>query len=187
MVSRVLGFVRDTVIARAFGAGMATDAFCRVQTAQPASPRFAGAVCPSVCADFGGIQETRSKEAASFIRHVRGCCRLCWSRYRAGHTAAPWVIYVSAPGLPKMPTNFSSPSIAADYVPLYLMISLSSFVGSVSIPIINSAFRRLRPRPERVVYRIRAVFRAVFRSSHYRAWAVFVRILQLAFSSLWRN
>ena len=27
MVSRILGFVRDTVIARAFGAGMATDAF----------------------------------------------------------------------------------------------------------------------------------------------------------------
>src|SRR5688500_19201731 len=27
MVSRVLGYVRDTVIARAFGAGLATDAF----------------------------------------------------------------------------------------------------------------------------------------------------------------
>jgi peptidoglycan biosynthesis protein MviN/MurJ (putative lipid II flippase) len=27
LVSRVLGFVRDTVIARAFGAGVATDAF----------------------------------------------------------------------------------------------------------------------------------------------------------------
>src|ERR1700693_712308 len=27
LVSRILGFVRDTVIARAFGAGIATDAF----------------------------------------------------------------------------------------------------------------------------------------------------------------
>ena len=27
MISRVLGFVRDTIIARTFGAGMATDAF----------------------------------------------------------------------------------------------------------------------------------------------------------------
>jgi putative peptidoglycan lipid II flippase len=27
MISRVLGFIRDTIIARAFGAGMATDAF----------------------------------------------------------------------------------------------------------------------------------------------------------------
>ena len=27
LVSRILGFVRDTVIARAFGAGVATDAF----------------------------------------------------------------------------------------------------------------------------------------------------------------
>lgn len=27
MVSRVLGFIRDTIIARTFGAGMATDAF----------------------------------------------------------------------------------------------------------------------------------------------------------------
>ena len=27
MVSRILGFVRDAIIARAFGAGMATDAF----------------------------------------------------------------------------------------------------------------------------------------------------------------
>lgn len=31
MVSRILGFVRDTIIARTFGAGTATDAFfCRV-------------------------------------------------------------------------------------------------------------------------------------------------------------
>ena len=27
LLSRILGFVRDTVIARAFGAGLATDAF----------------------------------------------------------------------------------------------------------------------------------------------------------------
>ena len=27
MISRVLGFVRDTIVARMFGAGMATDAF----------------------------------------------------------------------------------------------------------------------------------------------------------------
>ena len=33
MFSRVLGFARDAIVARIFGAGMATDAFCRLQTA----------------------------------------------------------------------------------------------------------------------------------------------------------
>lgn len=30
MMSRVLGFIRDAIIARVFGAGAAADAFCRI-------------------------------------------------------------------------------------------------------------------------------------------------------------
>ena len=75
MVSRILGFLRDTVIARAFGAGMATDAFF-VAFKLPnllrrvfAEGAFAQAFVP-ILAEY---KETRSKEATeAFIRHVVG-------------------------------------------------------------------------------------------------------------------
>ena len=77
MVSRILGFVRDTVIARAFGAGMATDVFFLWAFKLPNLLRrvFAeGAFAQAFCADFWrNIRKTRSKEATeAFIRHVAG-------------------------------------------------------------------------------------------------------------------
>jgi len=42
LVSRILGFVRDAVIARAFGAGLYTDAFfCGIPASQPSRRLFA--------------------------------------------------------------------------------------------------------------------------------------------------
>ena len=90
MVSRILGFVRDTIIARAFGAGMATDAFF-VAFKLPnllrrvfAEGAFAQAFVP-ILAEY---KETRSPEATqAFVRHVAGMLSFCVGhRYRAGHT-----------------------------------------------------------------------------------------------------
>ena len=126
MVSRILGFVRDTVIARAFGAGMATDAFF-VAFKLPnllrrvfAEGAFAQAFVP-ILAEY---KETRSKEATeAFIRHVAGMLSFVLVIVTAlGILAAPWVIWASAPGFAKecgqIPAFYR---FAADYVSLYLI------------------------------------------------------------------
>jgi hypothetical protein len=75
MVSRILGFVRDTIIARAFGAGMATDAFfCGLQAAQSVAAGVCrGCVCAGFCADFGGIQA--NEIGRSHARFCAACGR----------------------------------------------------------------------------------------------------------------
>ena len=82
MVSRILGFVRDTVIARAFGAGMATDAFF-VAFKLPNLLRrvFAeGAFAQAFCADFWRNirKRVRKKRRRRLSAMWRGCCRLSW-------------------------------------------------------------------------------------------------------------
>ena len=110
MVSRILGFVRDTIIARAFGAGMATDAFF-VAFKLPnllrrvfAEGAFAQAFVP-ILAEY---KETRSPEATqAFVRHVAGMLSFVLVIVTAlGILAAPWVIYVSAPGFAKEADKF---------------------------------------------------------------------------------
>lgn len=151
MVSRVLGFVRDTVIARAFGAGMATDAFF-VAFKLPnllrrvfAEGAFAQAFVP-ILAEY---KETRSKEATeAFIRHVAGMLSFVLIVVTAlGILAAPWVIYVSAPGFTKDADKFQlSISLLRITFPYILLISLSSFVGSILNSYHKFGIPRLRPR-----------------------------------------
>ena len=102
MVSRILGFVRDTIIARAFGAGMATDAFF-VAFKLPnllrrifAEGAFAQAFVP-ILAEY---RQTRSEEATqAFVQHIAGMLSFILVIVTAiGMLAAPFVIYLSAPG-----------------------------------------------------------------------------------------
>ena len=93
MLSRILGFVRDTIIARTFGAGMATDAFF-VAFKLPnllrrifAEGAFAQAFVP-ILAEY---RQTRSAEATQeFIRHIAGMLTLVLTLVTAiGMLAAP--------------------------------------------------------------------------------------------------
>ena len=134
MVSRILGFVRDTIIARAFGAGVATDAFF-VAFKLPnllrrifAEGAFAQAFVP-ILAEY---KQTKSEEATrEFVRHVAGMLSFVLVVVTAiGILAAPWVIYVSAPGFAKNPDKFQlSIDLLRITFPYILLISLSSFVG----------------------------------------------------------
>ena len=124
MVSRILGFVRDTVIARAFGAGMATDAFF-VAFKLPnllrrvfAEGAFAQAFVP-ILAEY---KETRSKEATeAFIRHVAGMLSfvlvivtaLAWAVFVGGILQLgfqlPWLAKLGFLKLPKL--NFQDRAV----------------------------------------------------------------------------
>ena len=101
-LSRILGFVRDTVIARAFGAGLMTDAFF-VAFKIPnllrrlfAEGAFSQAFVP-ILSEYKtrcGPEDTRL-----LVDHVAGLLALAlFIVTLIGVLAAPYVIYVSAPG-----------------------------------------------------------------------------------------
>lgn len=109
MLSRILGFVRDLIIARAFGAGTATDAF------------FAAFRLPNMLRELLG----EGALSAAFIpvfteaftkRGREGAWRLAWTILTllavllvlvsiAGILLAPWLIRLIAPGFQAIPSK----------------------------------------------------------------------------------
>ncbi|STZ77319.1 murein biosynthesis integral membrane protein MurJ [Bergeriella denitrificans] len=193
MVSRVLGFVRDTIIARAFGAGMATDAFF-VAFKLPnllrrifAEGAFAQAFVP-ILAEY---KETRSPEATqAFVRHVAGMLSFVLVIVTAvGILAAPWVIYVSAPGFAKNPDKFQlSIDLLRVTFPYIFLISLSSFVGSILNAYHKFSIPAFTPTLLNVSFIVFALFFVPYFDPPVTAlaWAVFVGgVLQLVFQLPW--
>ena len=102
LLSRVLGFVRDFVIARAFGAGMMTDAFF-VAFKLPNLLRrmFAeGAFSQAFVPILGEYKNKRGEaETKRLVDHVASLLSLTLILITlVGMVAAPYVVYVSAPG-----------------------------------------------------------------------------------------
>lgn len=136
MISRVLGFVRDTIVARMFGAGMATDAFF-VAFKLPnllrrifAEGAFSQAFVP-ILAEY----KTQQGEEATrtFIAYVSGLLTLILAVVTAlGILAAPWVIWVTAPGFVDSPEKFElTSSLLRVTFPYILLISLASLAGAI--------------------------------------------------------
>jgi putative peptidoglycan lipid II flippase len=136
MVSRVLGFVRDTLIARIFGAGVASDAFV-VAFKLPnllrrifAEGAFSQAFVP-ILAEY----KTQQGEEATctFLAYVAGLLTLVLALVTLlGMLAAPWIVWVSAPGFADEPERFAlTVDLLRVTFPYILLISLSSLVGAV--------------------------------------------------------
>ncbi|PZP52261.1 MAG: lipid II flippase MurJ, partial [Azospira oryzae] len=110
LLSRILGFARDVVIARVFGAGLATDAFFvafRIPNLLRrlfAEGAFSQAFVP-VLAEYRnrhGHDATRE-----LVDHVAAALALALAVVIAlGVLAAPILIYVSAPGFSATPERF---------------------------------------------------------------------------------
>ncbi len=192
MLSRILGFLRDAVIARTFGASMATDAFF-VAFKLPnllrrifAEGAFAQAFVP-ILAEY---KETRSKEATeAFIRHVAGMLSFVLVIVTAlGILAAPWVIQASAPGFKEPKKILLSIDLLKITFPYILFISLSSFVGSI----LNSYHKFSIPAFTPTFLNISFIVFSIYFIPYFDppvtalAWAVFVGgILQLGFQLPW--
>ncbi len=110
LLSRILGFVRDVIIARVFGAGLATDAFFvafRIPNLLRrlfAEGAFSQAFVP-VLAEYRnrhGHQATR--ELVDRVAAVLGLALAIV--ILLGVAAAPLIIYVSAPGFSATPERF---------------------------------------------------------------------------------
>jgi putative peptidoglycan lipid II flippase len=102
LASRVLGFVRDLVVARAFGAGVATDAFFVAFRLPNLLRRLVaeGALSSAFVPVFTDYVSTRSRaETLRMLRAVTGVMLVLLAGLTLlGILAAPWVVRVMAPG-----------------------------------------------------------------------------------------
>ncbi len=189
LLSRILGFVRDTVIARVFGAGMATDAFF-VAFKIPnflrrlfAEGAFSQAFVPilSECKNRRGEDATRE-----LIDYVSGALALALFGVTVlGVLVAPWIIYVSAPGFAGEPEKFKlTVELLRITFPYLLFISLTALAGGI----LNTLGRFAVPAFTPVLLNVSFIVFALWLTPYFDppvkalAWAVFVGgVVQLAF------
>ncbi len=133
LLSRLLGFVRDAIIARTFGAGMATDAFF-VAFKLPnllrrifAEGAFSQAFVP-ILAEYKS--QYSADDTRQFIASIAGVLTLILAVITLlGMLVAPWVIYATAPGFTDIPDKFLlTSSLLRITFPYILFISLSSLI-----------------------------------------------------------
>jgi len=189
LVSRILGFVRDAVIARLFGAGLGTDAFFvafRIPNLLRrlfAEGAFSQAFVP-ILAEYktrNGAGETRLlvDRVATVLTLALVAVSLL------GMLAAPWIIYVSAPGFSATPDKFElTVAMLRITFPYLLFISLVSLAGGV----LNTWSRFAVPAFTPTLLNLSFIFCALVLAPHFRppvlvlAWAVLAGgALQLAF------
>src|SRR2546421_775713 len=150
LVSRILGYVRDFIIARAFGAGLATDAFFvafRIPNLLRrlfAEGAFSQAFVPVLAAH-------KSSDASETKRLIDGVATLLFLALMAaaaiGVVLAPLVVYISAPGFAADPAKFDlTVTMLRITFPYILFISLVAFSAGVlntwnrfSVPAITPA------------------------------------------------
>lgn len=135
-ISRILGFLRDMIIARIFGAGMVTDAFFVAFRIPNLLRRlFAeGAFSQAFVPILAEYKNTRPpEEARDLIDHITmilGVALLVISV--VGIIASPLIIYVSAPGFSADTEKFElTVSLLRITFPYILFISLVALAGSI--------------------------------------------------------
>ncbi|WP_085117169.1 murein biosynthesis integral membrane protein MurJ [Serratia proteamaculans] len=189
MFSRVLGFARDAIVARVFGAGMATDAFF-VAFKLPNLLRriFAeGAFSQAFVPILAEYKNQQGEEATrTFISYVSGLLTLILALVTVlGMLAAPWVIYITAPGFVDSPDKFAlTSSLLRVTFPYILLISLASLVGSI----LNTWNRFSIPAFAPTLLNVSMIGFALFAAPYFNppvmalAWAVVVGgVLQLGY------
>jgi putative peptidoglycan lipid II flippase len=188
LVSRVLGFVRDALIARLFGAGLATDAFFvafRIPNLLRrlfAEGAFSQAFVPV-------LSEYRSRrgdvETRVLVDRTASLLALALLAVTAaGVAAAPIVVYVSAPGFAAAPAKFDlTVAMLRVTFPYILFISLVSLAGGV----LNTWSRFAIPAITPTLLNLSFIFAALFCAPYFDppamvlAWAVLAGgVLQLA-------
>jgi putative peptidoglycan lipid II flippase len=135
-VSRILGFLRDIMIARIFGAGIATDAFFvafRIPNLLRrlfAEGAFSQAFVP-ILAEYKNTRTT--EEIRDLIDHITMLLGIALFIVTiVGIVAAPLIIYASAPGFSADPEKFTlTIALLQITFPYILFISLVALAGSI--------------------------------------------------------
>jgi len=154
-ISRILGFLRDILIARIFGAGMATDAFFVAFRIPNLLRRlFAeGAFSQAFVPILAEYKNTRTpEETRDLIDHITMLMTITLFIVTIiGVIAAPLIIYTSAPGFSADQEKFDlTVALLQITFPYILFISLVALAGSVlntygkfNVPAISTAFLHL--------------------------------------------
>ena len=188
-VSRILGYVRDFVIARSFGAGLATDAFFvafRIPNLLRrlfAEGAFSQAFVP-VLAEHKNRQSM--DETRRLIDGVATALFLALVVTAAlGVAVSPAIVYLSAPGFARDPAKFELTVLM-----LRICFPYIAFISLVALAagILNTWNRFAVPAITPALLNVAFIGAAVFFADHFHppivalAWAVFAGgVLQLAF------
>jgi putative peptidoglycan lipid II flippase len=152
LVSRILGYARDFIIARAFGAGLATDAFFVAFRIPNLLRRlFAeGAFSQAFVPVLSQYKNRSSPEEAKSL--LDGAATLLFLALvvtaALGMALAPIIVYISAPGFAAEPAKFQlTVTMLRITFPYIVFISLVAFAAGVlntwnrfSVPAITPAF-----------------------------------------------
>lgn len=189
-VSRILGFVRDTLIARVFGAGVYTDAFF-VAFKIPnllrrlfAEGAFSQAFVPVLAEYKNRRGHEATQDLVSKVATLLGLVLMLVTAL--GMLAAPLIAYISAPGWAH--SEPESLALTIDMLrvifPYILLISLVSLAGGV----LNTYSRFSVPAFTPVWLNLAFIIAALFFAPYFDppimvlAWAVFAGgLLQLGF------
>ncbi|MCV9880332.1 murein biosynthesis integral membrane protein MurJ [Brenneria izbisi] len=189
MLSRILGFVRDAIIARVFGAGMVADSFFIAFKLPNLLRRiFAeGAFSQAFIPILAEYKSQQGEEATrTFLAYVSGMLTLALALVTiAGMLAAPWVIMVTAPGFAATPERFElTTALLRVTFPYILLISLASMAGSV----LNNWNRFSVPAFAPTLLNVSMIGFSLFAAPYFNppvmalAWAVLVGgLLQLGY------
>lgn len=188
LISRILGFVRDFVIARAFGAGLATDAFFvafrlpNLLRRMFAEGAFSQAFVP-LLSEYRNCRP--HEEVRALADRVASLLALALVAATAlGVAAAPLLIYVSAPGFSADADKFElTVRLTRITFPYILFISLASLGAGI----LNTWSRFAVPAFTPVLLNVSFILMALFAAPYFDppvlalAWAVVLGgVLQLA-------
>ena len=189
LISRILGFVRDTVIARAFGAGLMTDAFFVAFKIPNLLRRlFAeGAFSQAFVPILGEYKAKRDfAEMRLLVDHVAGMLALIlFVVTLIGVIAAPLVIYLSAPGFSADAQKFDiTVNMLRIIFPYIFFISLTALAGGI----LNTYSRFSVPAFTPVLLNLCMIIGALWLTPYFNppvlalAWSVLAGgVLQLMF------
>jgi len=188
-LSRILGFVRDTLVARVFGAGLETDAFFTAFKIPNLLRRlFAeGAFSQAFVPVLAEYKNRKGHEATQLlVNHVATLLLLALLGITLlGVIAAPVVVYLSAPGFYADPDKFAlTVNMLRIIFPYILFISLVALSGGI----LNTYSKFSVPAFTPVLLNLAFIFGTLVMAKHFHppimalAWAVLLGgALQLAF------
>ncbi|MDC0423144.1 murein biosynthesis integral membrane protein MurJ [Methylophilaceae bacterium] len=188
-LSRILGFLRDSIIATTFGAGIATDAFFVAFKIPNLLRRISaeGAFTQAFIPILAEYKAKKSKKDINLLINkvatLLGIILVVITLF--GIFGAPWIIYISAPGFSADPNKFElTVSLLRITFPYILFISLVSMAGGI----LNTFGKYNVPAFTPVWLNVSLIVGALFFSSSFSnpvfvlAWAVFIGgILQLIY------
>ncbi|HUL41224.1 MAG TPA: murein biosynthesis integral membrane protein MurJ [Burkholderiales bacterium] len=189
LISRILGFIRDAVIARFFGAGLFSDAFFvafRIPNLLRrlfAEGAFSQAFVP-ILAEYKN--QRGDKATKLMVDHVSGLLALSlFVVTLLGVIIAPLIVYITAPGFSEIPEKFAvTVQLLRITFPYILFISLVSLAGGI----LNTYSRFSVPAFTPVLLNLSFIACAFWLAPYVHppvkalAWAVFIGgVLQLAY------